>query len=211
MYPLVLVCGNAGSGKDTFAKFLCAEFAKCKVYAFADPIKRQVAERFLQGDPELIKNVLWGPSHLRETPVSSLNFKENVWKVKVTTHGEVKTVRELLQAVGSWERQQYSENIWIDETLGEAEKDLKQGITDLSIVSDGRYRQEILEVKKRGGLVVKIFGRANASAAETNHSSERELYDIPSFWFDLLVPNFGTMGDLKSQAAIVSNVIRGKK
>jgi ribosomal protein L24 len=60
MTPIVVLCGKAGSGKDTVAKMLGPGVQNI---AFADPIKRLVCSVFD------FKVDLWGPSELRSASI----------------------------------------------------------------------------------------------------------------------------------------------
>jgi hypothetical protein len=59
MTPIVIVCGNAGAGKDAFSNFL-AENTNGVCLAQADPLKRFAAKVF-----GFTEEQLWGPSEMR--------------------------------------------------------------------------------------------------------------------------------------------------
>ena len=67
MTPIILLVGNAGSGKDTIAGFIQQDF-NAQPIAHADPMKRLAAQVF-----GFDSNTLWGPSSARnaEIPQSS--------------------------------------------------------------------------------------------------------------------------------------------
>jgi len=59
MYPILGICGRAGSGKDTAADFMVS-YGQAKKLALADPMKRLAASVY-----EFTDNQLWGPSNAR--------------------------------------------------------------------------------------------------------------------------------------------------
>lgn len=60
--PLILLCGRAGSGKDTVSGIMASEYRAASV-AQADPMKRFCHDVF-----QFTEDQLWGPSELRDTP-----------------------------------------------------------------------------------------------------------------------------------------------
>ncbi len=69
-FPVLGVCGPAKSGKDMVGDWIC-ENKRFQKVAFADPMKRFVRAVF-QVDYE----TLWGPSSLREKPIS---YSDKEW------------------------------------------------------------------------------------------------------------------------------------
>lgn len=77
MYPVILICGEAGSGKDTVSMML-ADYLHGVCVAQADPMKRFAHEIF-----RFTPNQLWGPSEMRNAPdthFASTGYRAEVLK-----------------------------------------------------------------------------------------------------------------------------------
>ena len=249
MTPILLVTGEAGSGKDTVASFIAKDMNGITI-AQADPMKRFVAKTF-----GFTNEQLWGPSEARNTP--DLRFDSTAYRNKVmlavmaeaeewisevlpatrddkmnlaysrlmewasgmmTSAAEDKglTCRKVLQTLGTEWGRQFSQDMWIDYALVRAWGLLTGGCTyipyhgvvpdegnpgyGLVIISDGRFRNEILGVKKVGGRILKVINPVGAevNAAEkagvVGHRSEAEQRNIPPWFFDVIYTNDKTTG-----------------
>ena len=62
-YPILGLCGPAGSGKDTIAAMVGETLGGCQRMGFADALKR-----FAQNLFEFTDDQLWGPSEMRNAP-----------------------------------------------------------------------------------------------------------------------------------------------
>lgn len=71
------------------------------------------------------------------------------------------------------------------------------------VITDGRFANEILAVKRVGGFAL-LLKRASTGSSDT-HASETSLDLIPSHWWDETIVNDGTIENLKD---MVSTVIR---
>lgn len=233
MTPIILLAGNAGSGKDTFADYLIeASGGKfCKI-AQADPIKRIVRDVFGATDEQL-----WGASHLRNTsiPIHKAECVRGLGKLTldkaleplipglynfIKELGESATVRYLCQHIGTEIARMYQPDIWINIATSKAEQILaghsrydkashvleynENYRYDAVIITDGRFRNEILGVQKIGGVACRIIG--NTTQAD-QHVSETELQTIPNSWFNYLVDNKSTLNDLRNAANNLCNIL----
>jgi predicted kinase len=235
--PIVLLVGNAGSGKDTIAdKLVDIAGPKVMKIAQADPIKQIVAAVFGAS-----KKQLWGPSKYRNEKIKidakkcaekAVNLHLTNGRVESVTlrlasalnRGELAktaTVRHLCQYIGTELGRAYDPNVWLDVALDTANKLLTGGYTytpdkglsecdssrvDLVIISDGRFRNEVLGVGKAGGITVRVH---KAGVLADSHQSEVEVLTIPSFWFDYAVENFGTLDDLHTMSMDLLDSISG--
>jgi len=210
MIPIVMFVGNAGSGKDTAAQclkdFLSGDGrTKVESIALADPIKEAAMAIF-----GFSQEQLWGPSERRSESYSIDRDKALMnlyaytsklyadfpelpndllfqWFDSVVEGGpETKTARHILQSFGTELGRKVNRNIWIDYALRKSEKSLGNG-TDLMLIRDGRFRNEVLAVRKAGGFVVNIRDPRQSSVG--SHSSESEQLTIPNWWYDVIVFN----------------------
>lgn len=129
---LIVLFGNAGSGKTTFSEMLANEIIDYQgtamgppIINFADPIK-VVAEHFI-GIP---KQIAYGSQK-----------DKSEW----LRYG--RTARQWFQWIGTEiGRNQIDENIWVDRTFELAKK--KFEAVDFVIVGDGRMEKELSRTKK---------------------------------------------------------------
>lgn len=236
--PLILVVGQAGSGKDTVASFLVKNHGGATI-AQADPMKRLGSLAFGFSDDQL-----WGPSESRNAPdnrfldpaewlrvelaldnapevqrwlvdvlpaTSNPGVYQNAhlalknWfrTLKSMTAGKALTPRLMLQTLGTeWGRYQ-SRDMWSDYAIKTAFTLLGGGYTyhprvglietptrgpDFVVITDGRFRNEVVNVLRVGGLTVRIDSpNIDTSAVEkagvAGHASEKEQKDLPDHFF----------------------------
>ena len=160
MSKIIGLNGKIGSGKGTVTKMfihLCElNSLTCKEYFFAYKLKKMVAE---------MCNIDFQLTMTQE----GKNVYIDMYK---------KTVGELLQIIGTILRKEFSETVWIDNTL-----DLvKQDNVDIVIFSDVRLFNEMTTVLSMGGKCKRIIRPNNDindnSKRDVNHVSETELDNV---------------------------------
>lgn len=237
MLPLIILCGQAGSGKDTVASFLVKNHNAISI-AQADPMKRLASKVF-----GFTEDQLWGPSEARNS--MDPRFREagycfwSARKLEEFAFEYVRAVlpdldntqvaqaaeelqewcdgicaaapsegglspRKVLQTLGTeWGRKQ-SRDVWskyairnaltllgggyrYDRTVGLIEDEDRR--PDYVVISDGRFRNELVNVLAIGGQTWKITapdadGAAAERAGVVGHKSETEQRSIPDhlFW-----------------------------
>jgi len=249
--PIIILAGNAGSGKDTVGSYLVAKYGAVTV-AQADPMKRFAAEVFGFSEEQL-----WGPSSSRNAPdeVTVGNrlaishrfvaYTMRAWQeelfgqvipkhvdrdraMSVLNHwfealyhslenGIPVSPRLALQTLGTEWGRRVSQNMWNEYATDTCLKLLAGGYRysrieglvedsarpgyDYAVVTDGRFRNEIVLTTTKGGVALRII-RENPDKAAVEaggikgHASERELDGIPPHFFTALVDNSGSLHDL---------------
>lgn len=258
-YPIIIITGEAGSGKDTVAAMV-AKLMGGTTIAQADPMKRLAAYFFSFND-----NQLWGPSEMRNapdqlwTPERMRILLENIqdktkggafvdrWLEEVLPSNRdgalaqlarwyedtlvecikrgVMTPRYVLQTLGTEWGRNFSKNIWVDYAMRTAtallgggfnydrakglakqtEHTVNQPTPNLVIITDGRFRNEVLAVKAIGGKawrvdpvgVTESADVAVAKAGVAGHASETEQRGIPQHYFDVVIKNDKSKGIAK--------------
>lgn len=128
--------------------------------------------------------------------------------------GEGVIPRHVLQTLGTEWGREVSSTLWGDHGLATANTILDNpGVSysahlgygveathDMVIVTDGRFRNEINQFRRAGGLVIKINRPLNVNSDA--HASEREMDTIPNYMYDVILTNNGSLDDLKSAAII---------
>lgn len=134
------------------------------------------------------------------------------------------TPRAVLQLLGTEFGRKVSPDIWSRTAITTASALLKGGFVydrvnglqptpslgeNLVVITDGRFRNEILNVTSIGGSALKLECPPNLDvekAGVAGHKSETEQRSIPNFWYDLVYVNDKSRG-LDALRDDVSNVI----
>lgn len=177
---LIGLLGKQGSGKDTTADILVAEYG-FKRYALADPIR----EMALVIDP-LVSG--WEPGTYVHLSSMIKNFGWDRAK------SDIPEVRHLLQVIGTDAvRNVIGPDTWIDLARKRLQGPLEAG-QDF-VITDIRYPNEAALVTDLGGTIVKLE-RDNPTASNVTHISES---GIDSIKWDWALDNNGTLEHLADQ------------
>ncbi len=139
------------------------------------------------------------------------------------------TPRHVLQVLGTGFGRKVQRDIWVQTALQTAELLLGGNCTyskstgllttdqnhDVVVIPDGRFRSEIMTIKKAGGLVIKIVNPEPTSkdiGGIQGHVSESEQDGIPEWHYDYVLVNDKSAGiqTLDNLVATVVNDIRSK-
>ncbi len=173
-------CGFKGSGKSTAASR--AFSVVCSVY---DDHRRRVAQRSFAWPLKDTCNCLFG-----------LSFDQLYGDQKETVDPRYgKTPRQILQEVGSFFRDTYGADFWVDA--------LEREITDneITIIDDVRYPNEADFVRNSGGIVIGI--RRPGNGLDDDHASETKMHDHWTEMIDVEIVNDGTIEDLRDRVKSV--------
>jgi hypothetical protein len=241
-FPVYIVGGGAGSGKDTVAEMMI-KGRNGVMIAQADPMKR-----FARAGLGFSVDQLWGPSSSRNAPderfrdpkafaearekifytplgrqwlieigaPAALRHLEawfNALEAKYTMLGEnVLTPRATLQLLGTEFGRAVSPDIWSEYAIRHAQLLLRGNVSytredgirpdpanpghRFVVITDGRFRNEFLNVKSLGGLTIQVFNPADdidsakvEAAGVKGHASEAELRGVPREWYDAVIRN----------------------
>jgi len=184
---LVGLIGKKQTGKDTVADFLVSKYGFQK-YSLAEPMKIACRHIFLMSDEQL-----WGDQkeeidmRYNTTPRKILQiigtelFQYDIYKHIPEMIDSIKPRELWINRFKLWYNRQVDPNIPI-----------KQRIMADVVVSDVRFPHEADEIKKLGGILIKIL-RSNENNVIDGHASEQEMDEIR---FDYLVINGGSINDL---------------
>lgn len=245
-YPLFIIGGGAGSGKDTVAEMLVHR-RRGAMIAQADPMKRFVQQGF-----GFTSVQLWGPSSSRNAPderfaadapqafsdaSAKIFFTDlaEIWLNEIGAPGAFQalrtwfdnlreayltkplTPRATLQLLGTEFGRAVSPDIWSQRAISYSDALLRGGYSydkengvfkdagnpghNFVVITDGRFRNEILNVKSLGGKAIQIVNPADQAdqakveaAGVKGHASEAELKGIPRNWYDRHFVNDKTLG-----------------
>ena len=187
---VLVLSGNAGHGKDSFAGLLAKRLRALDV-----PVR-------LDAYAWTLKQIV----HLKcGIPLNILNADKTV---KETTFFYGKTVRSILQDEGEHARQTLGRTVWADRLLDR----LKAADERVTIVTDARHpNEEIIDIRKRietecpDTLCFNIrIVRASVPVIH-GHPSEDLIFAAPDSLFDFKVRNDGDLKDLQRMADAVAN------
>jgi len=175
------VCGAAGVGKDTFARYFLHD--NWKVDHFADPLKDLLIDHF---------GFTW---HDLYTRCGKASFNER-WGM---------TNREALQRFGTDAlRNNFCYDVWVKVMELRIEKNLAE--RNSIIIPDTRFDNEADLIHRFGGLVFRVDRRIDSllSKKEIVHASEAGVSDS---LVDEVVANNGTLDDLRCLAQAYWNLV----
>ena len=208
--PLVMFVGQLGSGKDTVAGMMRDLIPKSDFVTLAAPMKEFAKKVF-----GFTHDQMYGPSALREqaytVPDDEVDnrFRGNRKEFLDTLFPAVprasyvlenwyqsiqrstRTGRHILQTLGTEVGRNLDRDVWIRAGIKGAIDKLVDG-SNLVTMTDGRFKNEILQVKSAGGTVVRVVNPHGTSTS--THASELEQESIPDFWFDYVLVNDKTNG-----------------
>lgn len=153
-----------------------------KIYALADTLK-EMAVKILGLSEEQVfgsdedKNsktsLKWEdmPGVISPSELKKKGFnKAQAAELGLLVHAKGKmTAREVLQYVGTDIFRKMNHNVWLDSFVAKVESDG----SELALVSDVRFENEVEGIQKRGGFVVGLT--RDIYNGKDNHSSESEL------------------------------------
>lgn len=135
-----------------------------KIYHFADPLKAMAMELF----------------DLTEKQVYGSNDDKNT----MTPYG--KTSREFLQYLGTDVMRKIKDSIWVDYTI----KLIKDENSEISIIPDVRFPNEVKAIKEADGVVVRLTRDPYKSKHECESSLDKDTFDWRTF--DKVINNHDT-------------------
>jgi hypothetical protein len=165
MTPMIICCvGRKRSGKDSFFEFVESHDINKKVLrlAFADTIKQAA-------------NNLFG--HIGLNYFYDDKLKDTELTIPWSTDGMKLSPREMCTTLGSFCRNTYSENFWIDRTFS----DIDMHEYDIVVITDVRYTNEIKYIQKNylNNMIVYIDADERLGPMDPNaHESEKSVYLI---------------------------------
>ncbi|MET9642539.1 DNA cytosine methyltransferase [Streptomyces syringium] len=190
--PLIGIAGAARAGKDTAAQALAALDGErtWQRRAFADPIKR-----FLYALNPMIDSV-----ETAEPDGLAQEVDKHGWeRVKDFSWD----LRGLMQRCGTEAgRTVLGEDVWVRALFNDLEPDAPTVITDV------RFPNEAEEIRKRGGIVIKLVRPDQPAIREASHSSETAL---DGWGFDAVLENAGSPEELGREVLrVISAHLNGK-
>jgi len=174
----LVLCGVAGSGKDTVAEYLKQHYG-FHVESFAAPLKQMAKLAF----PEFKDEHLYGSSSQR-----AHEYRQYPLNPESPYYHETRkfiSPRLALQTLGTDWGRGLNDRIWIEGAFAR----LKLASAQFGVISDGRFANEVLLSRSRGALAVRLTRGLNASADP--HPSEAEMRSMVDHSFDYVLKNTG--------------------
>lgn len=210
MTKIIAFAGRKQSGKTSCAWFIESlvfrEFqhtTKCRVYSFADPLKKDVCINILG----LTETQCYGTDEDKNT-LTSIQWQNmpgysSDWALsKDYDPSGFMTAREVMQFVGTEIFRKIKTNVWSSATINK----IQQDNIDIAVIADCRFPNEVEAVKSVGGYVIKLTRNPHHS----DHESEKALDDsfYPQENFDLIINNHSM--SIEEQNMVVSDFLKNK-
>ncbi len=219
MKPVILLCGKAGVGKDTLADHIISKIPNSRKISHSDPMKELGMYTFgftkeqMYGSSEMRNK----PDLRFKDPLSFIDIRIDIDKLSNTTntalfslsrrkscsphkmigdfsnslfhkmHNQkaILSPRIFLQEFGTEFARKMDPDVWTNAAINRAYSES----FDLTVITDGRFRNEISNARKNGIPSVLI---KSVSSLTSSHQSESELDKIPDYWFDNYINNYKT-------------------
>lgn len=194
---LIGLVGEAGSGKDTVADMLVKNHGFVKI-GLADPMKRFLMELY-----GLSYEHLWGPSHLRGTPLK--------------LDGKAISIRKALQELGTEWGRACDQDMWVDYCMRMVRHIYLGanyyppvgvnfdfwGASKGVVISDVRFTNEGEGISLANGLVTLVsrLSLSVLSEEEAGHSSEKDLTGVV---YHNVIYNNGSLEELEAEVALLA-------
>ena len=164
MRTVILIKGLKRSGKDTVANNIIEQMKGKKdvsKLSFAEPMKEILADTFdiHKDEVELLKNNL--------TRIWYRSYEDSI------SHNSNTNMRTILQRFGTEAmKKQFGNDVW-------SELAYKKINSDITVISDWRFKSELEYLKKQGDLKVITIQVIRQGQENTDtHISERDLDDV---------------------------------
>lgn len=193
MTKIIAFAGRKQSGKTSCSWYIenlvFRDFQlshKCKIYNFADPLKKDICMNILG----LTYEQCYGEDSYKNT------LTDVYWENKQLT------AREVMQFVGTDLFRKMKNDVWAGATISK----IKNDNLDIAIIADCRFPNEVEAIKNAGGYVIKLM----RDPFHSDHSSETALdpENYPQSNFDLVIFN-QTIG-IDEQNELVHNFLKKK-
>jgi len=179
---IIAISGKKGSGKSTIG-----EIFRNNGYildSFANSVK-DICTILFNYDRNKLEGITEEDRKWRE----NTNNKYNI------------TPREAMILVGTeFGRKMINENIWIDTLFNRYDKNDNKKL----VITDLRFPNEYEEIKKRGGIIIRINRYNNKNL----HYETECLLD--EYKFDYIIDNNGTIDELKDKINKILTIIHSK-
>lgn len=175
MTNIIAFAGRKQSGKTTCAEYVAniclgsLAYQKVKIYNFADPLKQDICMNILG----LTNNQCYGDDNDKN------EFVNCYWP---GTSNRM-TAREVMQYVGTDIFRKIQKNVWADATIHKIKKDN----TDMALIADCRFPNEVEAVKNAGGIVIKLMRNIYNSDHDSETALDTDKYSHDNF--DLVIDN----------------------
>jgi hypothetical protein len=155
-----------------------------------------------------------------DSMVATIEGQIRMWLKDLLINNKRITPRLLLQTFGTeFGRKHLQDDFWIRVGLHSARHlldgwayDRMQGLakrhggSDAVVITDCRFRNEVLAIKRAGGRVYRIVREPDS---KDRHASEAEQFAIPNWWCDDVIPNDASKEAFESKVrSVASKVMR---
>lgn len=184
MTKIIAFSGRKQSGKSTSGEYVQSLIhsinpkIKVKTYSFADPLKRNICIDLLglteqqcygtDEDKNSLTNIRW-----EDMPNYDISW---TYDSEYDTSGFM-TARQVMEFVGTRIFRAMKQNVWVDSTLKQIQKDNY----NIAIILDTRFPDEVDPILNVGGYVIRLTRNPFHSFSEPEVALDPDRYDWSKF------------------------------
>ena len=202
---VILLSGKSKSGKSTISDMILDNKSASVEIAFGDALKELLSETY---DLPLY---LFQEQRYKELPIPSLPFeninhkfigKDVYEKIQEALYYDTDedqyywTPRALMLFEGTHVKRAVNPNYWIDKVLNHLEILKVEGLTELVIISDARFIEEVTAVKAKWPEALLVRAERKLSSS-LKHTSEIDLDNYTEV--DYVITNNGSLRELEQK------------
>jgi len=202
---IISISGKIGSGKDTVAT----------IWNDLYPMQQWEIKKWagkLKDVASIVTGIPKEKFEDQDFKHTNLGLEWATWYPNID-RPEIMTVRDLLQKLGTEAmRDGLHKNVWVNALLADYTpyKTYNGNGDEIYrypnwLISDTRFPNELLSVREKGGLIIKVV-RDNTTNHGAEHISETALDDVTGW--DFIIENNGSLEDLKQKIININLEIR---
>jgi hypothetical protein len=170
--PIIGIVGRSRAGKDTIASIIIELHPEYQIQRLASPLKKAVAALYN-----------FSPTQLEDDTKEVVDTRWN------------KTPREAIQSLTDYMMSYMGTDFFTRRLYNDS------AIPKHMIICDVRYDHDIVEIKKRGGIVIKVDRSTNM---HIKHLFENHVDALVG---DFEVHNNGTIDDLRREVLAILTIV----
>lgn len=150
-----------------------------KLYSFADGLKQLCMQFF-----NLSFGQVYGTDEQKNTNTNIEWINTPTWENSgLSPNRGYMTARELLQYFGTDVMRKMYTNVWVDHAI----KTIKSEQSEVAVIADVRFPNEVEAIKKAGGKVIRLTREKYEDSHSSESALDKDVYDWDNF--DLIVDN----------------------
>jgi hypothetical protein len=184
MTKIIAFSGRKQSGKSTACEYVAKVITTrdynrftTKIYSFADPLKQDICMKILG----LSYNQCYGSDEEKNSPTH------------LTWNNRQLTARDVMQIVGTEMFRTMYPDVWVHALVNK----IKEDNTEVALISDCRFPNEVEIVQKNRGYVIRLTRDHFGADHPSEKALDKDIYDWANF--DYVIDNHDLDIDSKNK------------